>query len=308
MREVHELNGSFTFRRDYVYGGKDHIVTYHGSIQRHVHKDHLGSTRVTTSPSGNVVTVHAYWPFGEEMTLPASQERMRFAGHERDASTGYDYMHARYYASVAGRFLSVDPGRDYDPKSPQSFNLFAYAANNPLTFADSDGRVKVRKYGDMTGKGLEQEYTVEFETRNPLVDRGLKIGIGRLIGLPVGAITWFVEKLDESLKGEWVKSGDAGVAMLRSPSGKAGFERDVATVFRGLAGEGSPAGIKGVYTPEQLKLLNEAVKRVTESYVRQGKLSEEEAKKIREEYAKVLVKVGDTDSPLTEEKTSNDGK
>ncbi|MGC8917367.1 MAG: RHS repeat-associated core domain-containing protein, partial [Thermoanaerobaculum sp.] len=81
------------------------------------------------------------WPFGEEMTSPASQERMRFAGHERDASTGYDYMHARYYASVAGRFLSVDPGRDYDPKSPQSFNLYAYVRNNPVSATDPDGRV-----------------------------------------------------------------------------------------------------------------------------------------------------------------------
>ncbi|MGC8917678.1 MAG: RHS repeat-associated core domain-containing protein, partial [Thermoanaerobaculum sp.] len=80
------------------------------------------------------------WPFGEEMTSPASQERMRFAGHERDASTGYDYMHARYYASVAGRFLSVDPGRDYDPKNPQSFNLYAYVRNNPVSAVDPDGR------------------------------------------------------------------------------------------------------------------------------------------------------------------------
>ncbi|MGC8917658.1 MAG: RHS repeat-associated core domain-containing protein, partial [Thermoanaerobaculum sp.] len=57
-----------------------------------------------------------------------------------DASTGYDYMHARYYASVAGRFLSVDPGRDYDPKSPQSFNLYAYVRNNPVSAVDKDGR------------------------------------------------------------------------------------------------------------------------------------------------------------------------
>ncbi|WP_347243005.1 RHS repeat-associated core domain-containing protein, partial [Thermogutta sp.] len=43
--------------------------------------------------------------------------------------------------SVAGRFLSVDPGRDYDPKNPQSFNLYAYVRNNPVSATDPDGRV-----------------------------------------------------------------------------------------------------------------------------------------------------------------------
>ncbi|BCW94308.1 MAG: hypothetical protein KatS3mg007_2202 [Thermoanaerobaculum sp.] len=65
---------------------------------------------------------------------------MRFAGHERDLVSGLDMMHARYYAPWGGRFLSVDPGRDYDFKSPQSFNLYAYVRNNPASATDPNGR------------------------------------------------------------------------------------------------------------------------------------------------------------------------
>jgi RHS repeat-associated protein len=95
---------------------------------------------VETGSNGALLTTHSYWPFGEEMTVTSSSERYRFAGHERDQRTGYDFMHARYYAPMAGQFFSVDPGRDYDFSHPQSFNLYAYVRNNPITQSDPDGR------------------------------------------------------------------------------------------------------------------------------------------------------------------------
>ncbi|HQN10444.1 MAG TPA: RHS repeat-associated core domain-containing protein, partial [Thermoanaerobaculia bacterium] len=52
-----------------------------------------------------------------------------------------DYMHARYYSPVVGRFLSIDPGRDWNAREPQSWNLFSYARNNPLRYVDPDGRL-----------------------------------------------------------------------------------------------------------------------------------------------------------------------
>jgi RHS repeat-associated protein len=72
---------------------------------------------------------------------------LQFTGHERDqANLGGgvfdlpDYMHARYYDKV-GRFLSVDPMRNSArPPTPQSWNRYTYALNNPLLFIDSDGR------------------------------------------------------------------------------------------------------------------------------------------------------------------------
>jgi RHS repeat-associated protein len=65
----------------------------------------------------------------------------RYTGKERDTESGLDYFGARYYASSMGRWMSPDPSGLYfaDPTNPQSFNLYGYVANNPLTNADPTG-------------------------------------------------------------------------------------------------------------------------------------------------------------------------
>jgi RHS repeat-associated protein len=68
---------------------------------------------------------------------------LKFTGHERDVQLNgdtLDNMHARNYNPLWGRFLSVDPGRDFTPNAPQSWNLYAYARNNPVNAIDPDGR------------------------------------------------------------------------------------------------------------------------------------------------------------------------
>lgn len=66
--------------------------------------------------------------------------RQKFIGYERDSETGLDFAQARYFAGAQGRFVSVDPlpasGR---PGSPQTWNRYSYALNNPLRFNDSTG-------------------------------------------------------------------------------------------------------------------------------------------------------------------------
>jgi len=63
----------------------------------------------------------------------------RYTGKERDAESGLDNLGARYYASTMGRFLSPDWSAKVQPvpyaklDNPQSLNLYAFVANNPLT-------------------------------------------------------------------------------------------------------------------------------------------------------------------------------
>ena len=139
LREYYELNGNWSWVKDHVWAGGELLATVEPTGTKHLHRDHLGSVRVETGSNGALLTTHTYWPFGEEMTVTSSSERYRFAGHERDQRTGYDYMHARYYAPMAGRFFSVDPGRDYDFSHPQSFNLYAYVRGKVLTRVDPNG-------------------------------------------------------------------------------------------------------------------------------------------------------------------------
>jgi len=53
-------------------------------------------------------------------------------------------------SSFAG-FLQVDPGLDYDPNDPMSFNLYAYVRNNPVNATDPTGmRIFVFTDGNFT--------------------------------------------------------------------------------------------------------------------------------------------------------------
>jgi RHS repeat-associated protein len=85
-----------------------------------------------------------YYPFGDltpgSPSVPSTTHL--FTGHERDLgdlSSGLDYMHARYYSSGLGRFLSVDPVGG-EVGSSQSWNRYAYARGNPVIFLDPNGR------------------------------------------------------------------------------------------------------------------------------------------------------------------------
>ena len=132
--------------------------------QRHFHLDHLGTPRLITNSAAQLVSANDYAPYGVELT-PLRQERtdrgydrvdpMKFAGHERDFTAGIDientnyidYMHARYYSPLWGRFLSLDPKGNGDRSQPQSWNRYLYALDNPMRFIDADGR-DVKPIGD----------------------------------------------------------------------------------------------------------------------------------------------------------------
>ena len=101
--------------------------------------DAVGSVRVVTNASGQVVGRHDFLPFGEELApqIPPPEKRL-FVGQERDAETGFDHFLARELAGNVGRFNTPDPlgGRLADL---QSQNKYAYARNNPLRFLDPTG-------------------------------------------------------------------------------------------------------------------------------------------------------------------------
>jgi RHS repeat-associated protein len=110
------------------------------------HGDHLGSSRFLSSYNGTPMWEATYLPFGQEHApggapppAPGGQH-YKFTGKERDVESGLDYMGARYYTSLTGRFISPDlPGMDQHLTNPQSWNLYAYARNNPLAFTDPTG-------------------------------------------------------------------------------------------------------------------------------------------------------------------------
>ena len=146
LRVYRETGGVWSWVQDSVYRDGAPLATVDATGTRHFTLDHLGTVRLVTNASGSQVALHTYMPFGQEGTNATQDtERTKYTGHERDlrdtsnTTDDLDYMHARYYNPNVARFLSVDPGRDVDPKVPQAWNMYAYVRNNPVNQTDPDG-------------------------------------------------------------------------------------------------------------------------------------------------------------------------
>ncbi len=155
LREVSWSSAAgWQWRKDYVY--RDGVLlasqsTSAGEGLRYHVPDHLTSPRLLTNRCGERAVEHRASSFGVDVLGGSSQsaDRMRFTMHERDLGQlsitldDLDSMYARTYWPSLGRFLSVDPGRDNDARVPQSWNLYAYVRNNPLSRIDPNGAAAV---------------------------------------------------------------------------------------------------------------------------------------------------------------------
>ena len=88
-----------------------------------------------------------YYPFGQvrQNNLAGSfDSRKKYATHELDDETGFDYVKARYYLGDRGRFESQDPEfwltSEEWLSDPQNQNAYAYARNNPIILSDANGK------------------------------------------------------------------------------------------------------------------------------------------------------------------------
>jgi RHS repeat-associated protein len=124
-----------------------------GTQTCYVTMDHLGSTRMLTDSAGNVQKRYDYLPFGQEIgagyasrtapmgyqTAPDSADP-KFTGQDRDPESTLDWFQVRYYSGAQGRFQSPDPGNaGARAADPQSWNMYSYVENNPLSFTDPSG-------------------------------------------------------------------------------------------------------------------------------------------------------------------------
>jgi len=110
----------------------------------------------------------------------------RDTGKERDSESGPDYFGARYYGSALGRFTSPDDGSDQHPENPQSWNLYSYVRNNPLSDIDPDGHACTHSTGP-NGESIVEDADgtgcAELRSNSVTVGAYDNAGIAMLAGL-----------------------------------------------------------------------------------------------------------------------------
>src|SRR5258708_26403462 len=107
------------------------------------HADHLGSSRLATTPSRTKYYDVAYAPYGEDYNGSGTIQDLAFTDQNQDtvkngwSSNLYDFM-LREYRSAHGRWTSPDPTglSAVDPTNPQTWNRYAYVTNNPEAMVD----------------------------------------------------------------------------------------------------------------------------------------------------------------------------
>jgi RHS repeat-associated protein len=165
-----DLSGSSTSWKEYVFFGGNRLARRDASNSsvHYFFDDHLGSTSVVTNSTGATLEEDLdYYPYGG-IASGTSSDHYLFTGKERDSESGLDYFGARYDASSLGRFMSPDPGNlsaIFHMNDPQSWNGYAYARNNPVTYTDPSGLDYT--ICDITGKkcGHLDDSTFDLEKR-----------------------------------------------------------------------------------------------------------------------------------------------
>jgi RHS repeat-associated protein len=160
----------------------------------------LGTEMSRFDANQNLLGRYESLPYGDgEETIQgsASNDPLYFTGKERDQESNNDYFGARYYSSIAGRFLSADPFNamvikegmvagglpveaaksvfDAFLENPQDWNGYAYALNNPLRNVDPSGAFAQEGHHLIVERGnygpLGNDFTEKIST-GPLSGNG----------------------------------------------------------------------------------------------------------------------------------------
>jgi RHS repeat-associated protein len=147
-------SSSWQWKKNYIKWGDRLVATETSDGLQYQHPDRLG-TKLITNASGSVISEQAHLPFGTSLPTTstfgigeASQSssqpnphQRRFTSYERSATTNLDYAVNRQYAAEQGRFTQVDPigMAAVSLENPQTLNLYAYCANDPVNHTDPSG-------------------------------------------------------------------------------------------------------------------------------------------------------------------------
>lgn len=162
-----------------TFSGGRFVSSSNGIETHYFVTDHLGSVRVVVNSNGKILECNNYYPFGKRWDNgELSENRYRYNGKEIQTFVNLPYTDygARQYDPDSGIWHSLDPlAEKYRPISP-----YAYCANNPIKYVDSDGRLIGTLIGTIVG-GVKGAYDAYKD--------GTNVWAGAAEGMVSGAIT-----------------------------------------------------------------------------------------------------------------------
>lgn len=110
-----------------------------GTDKYYYTRDHLSSIREMTDSTGAIRARYDYDPYGRRTKVQGDLEaEFGFTGHYVHAASGLNLTLFRVYDTNLGRWLSRDPIGERG-----GINLYGYVNNNPVNYADPDGKFAI---------------------------------------------------------------------------------------------------------------------------------------------------------------------
>lgn len=207
--------------KEHIYGASGMLATVEADKINYHTPDHLGSPRILTDGSGQVISRRDFLPYGEQLDaslgnrssvqgyIPSADFiKQKFTGYFRDDESGLDFAQARHFNGALGRFMQPDefsggPVELYnfagdasdnptfygDIANPQTLNKYQYCLNNPQKYVDPSGHqeradiIQRQNIKDlMDGKITPEQYRQRTQT----AAIGAVIGAGIVVGAYFG--------------------------------------------------------------------------------------------------------------------------
>ena len=149
------VSAQYTYGLMRISQRRSSVLSYYGYDAGH-------SVRQLHDSTGGVTDTYSYDAFGNVMsrTGPTSNP-YQYRGEAYDAPTGMQYLRARYYRPLFGRFLTADKYEGYTKigcecetsqllPSVGTHHLFGYAAGDPANLLDPTGRAEMVESGEVS--------------------------------------------------------------------------------------------------------------------------------------------------------------
>lgn len=133
------ITASYTF-------GQELISRLAGGVRVHYGHDAHSGVRFLTSPAGVVVANYTYDAYGRSLVFTGGSDNpFLYRSEPIDPLTRLQYLRARHYDPVTGRFLSQDPFQG-SIEFPVTQHRYLYGNADPVNHSDPSGELSVAEF------------------------------------------------------------------------------------------------------------------------------------------------------------------